>query len=266
MKYIGKYPDTTGRNAKEFYCDLMQTTLGERIKLYRKASGKTQSELGELCGVNPANLRKYESGRQNPKYETLERIARALDSAVYIIYSPEDFAADYMVKSGILSRWFDEISIEEAKRSAINPDEILGELLDTSIHDLSAHGHDKFTLYSHTRCEEAVQANQNDTLNGSALTAIPDDKAGDLAYFARLCISAGNTLDAGGATLAQVERLLQDFNKLTPIGREKALERVHELTEVPRYTFPAVTPAPASAAESTQTAPQSPAGHTDTHK
>ena len=44
----------------------------------RKRARKTQSELGELCGVNPANLRKYESGRQNPKYETVERIAQAL--------------------------------------------------------------------------------------------------------------------------------------------------------------------------------------------
>ena len=44
----------------------------------RKRARKTQSELGELCGVNPANLRKYEGGRQNQKYETVERIAQAL--------------------------------------------------------------------------------------------------------------------------------------------------------------------------------------------
>ena len=60
--------------------------------------------------------------------------------------------------------------------------------------------------------------------------------------------------------------MMQDFNKLNSAGREKALERVHELTEVPRYTSPAVTPAPASTAESTQAAPQSPTEGTDTHK
>ena len=68
------------------------------------------------------------------------------------------------------------------------------------------------------------------------------------------------------AAAAQFHKMMQDFNKLNPAGREKALERVHELTEVPRYTSPALTPAPASTAESTQAAPQSPAGDTDTHK
>lgn len=68
------------------------------------------------------------------------------------------------------------------------------------------------------------------------------------------------------AAAAQFHKMMQDFNKLNPAGREKALERVHELTEVPRYTSPAVTPAPASTAESTQAAPQSPAWDTDTPK
>lgn len=72
--------------------------------------------------------------------------------------------------------------------------------------------------------------------------------------------------ETNSAISSQIEQLLQDFNKLNPAGREKALERVHELTEVPRYTSPAVTPAPASTAESTQAAPQSPTGGNDTPK
>lgn len=58
-------------------------TIGERIKEARKAAkngkGMTQKELGEACGINEANIRKYENGRQNPKYETLQKIASALD-------------------------------------------------------------------------------------------------------------------------------------------------------------------------------------------
>lgn len=244
MKYKGNYPDTTGRSAIEFYCDLLQTTIGERIKLYRKAAGKTQSELGELCGVNPANLRKYESGRQTPKYETLERIADALGTYVFVIYSPDDFAADYMVNSGILRRWFDDIAIEEAKRSDVNADEILSELLGLDVRELSNSG------TRITTCK------------------ISPDFYSKVANLAHLMghISAGDIPDAAGAAPAQVEQLLQDFNKLNSAGQEKALERVHELTEVPRYTSPAVTPAPASTAESVQAAPQSPAGGTDTHK
>ena len=114
----------------------------------------------------------------------------------------------------------------------------------------------------------AASVEQGDTPHGSTLTAAPDSAAGKAANLAHIMgrISAGDIPDAAEAAPAQVEQLLQDFNKLNPAGREKALERVHELTEVPRYTSPAVTPAPASAAESTQAAPQSPAGGTDTHK
>ena len=104
--------------------------------------------------------------------------------------------------------------------------------------------------------------------HGSTLTAAPDSAAGKAANLAHIMgrISAGDIPDAAEAAPAQVEQLLQDFNKLNPAGREKALERVHELTEVPRYTSPAVTPAPASTAESTQAAPQSSAVNTDTPK
>lgn len=114
----------------------------------------------------------------------------------------------------------------------------------------------------------AAPMDQSDTPHGSTLTAAPDSAAGKAANLAHLMgrISAGDIPDTGRAAPAQVEQLLQDFNKLNPGGREKALERVHELTEIPRYTSPAVTPTPARAAENTQAAPQSPAGGTDTHK
>ncbi len=54
-------------------------TIGERIRNARKNAGLTQKQLGEKCGINEANIRKYESGRQNPKYETLQKIASALE-------------------------------------------------------------------------------------------------------------------------------------------------------------------------------------------
>lgn len=53
-------------------------TVGENIKRIRKEKGLTQKELGELCNINEANIRKYESGRQNPKIETIDKIADAL--------------------------------------------------------------------------------------------------------------------------------------------------------------------------------------------
>lgn len=57
-------------------------TVGETIRYYRKEKGFTQKQLGELCGINEANIRKYESGRQNAKVETLQKISNALELPV----------------------------------------------------------------------------------------------------------------------------------------------------------------------------------------
>ena len=60
-------------------------TVGENIKRIRKEKGLTQKRLGELCGINEAQIRRYELGgkNSNPKLETLEKIASALSVEVY---------------------------------------------------------------------------------------------------------------------------------------------------------------------------------------
>lgn len=55
-----------------------QNVIGERIRTIRKQKGLTQKALGELCGIAEPNIRKYELGKQNPKYGTLFKIADAL--------------------------------------------------------------------------------------------------------------------------------------------------------------------------------------------
>lgn len=54
-------------------------SVAENIKRIRKKRGFTQKELGDLCGINEANIRKYENNRQKPKIETLQKIANALE-------------------------------------------------------------------------------------------------------------------------------------------------------------------------------------------
>ena len=60
----------------------MLTYTGDMIRKYRTEKGLTQKKLGELCGIADSNIRKYESGNQNPKIETLQKIADALDIPV----------------------------------------------------------------------------------------------------------------------------------------------------------------------------------------
>ena len=63
-------------------------TLGELIKHHRKEKGLTQKELGELLGVSPQMVAQYERNVRNPKKETLQRIAKALN------VSPAEFFED----------------------------------------------------------------------------------------------------------------------------------------------------------------------------
>lgn len=63
---------------------------GIRIKEIRLQKGYTQKQLGDLCGIADSNIRKYESGKQNPKIETLQKIADALGVPLYeLLHSNE---------------------------------------------------------------------------------------------------------------------------------------------------------------------------------
>lgn len=56
-------------------------TVGERIRAARKAKKMTQAQLGQACDpvIAEPTIRRYELGKLNPKRETIEKIAHALE-------------------------------------------------------------------------------------------------------------------------------------------------------------------------------------------
>lgn len=62
-------------------------TVGENIRKLRKEKGLTQKQLGELCGINEVQIRRYELGGENsnPKIETLHKIAKALGKSIILL-------------------------------------------------------------------------------------------------------------------------------------------------------------------------------------
>ncbi|MCM1234380.1 MAG: helix-turn-helix domain-containing protein [Ruminococcus flavefaciens] len=54
-------------------------TVGKRIKEARKKAGLTQKELGERLGISYQTVAQWENDLRNPKQETLQRIANALN-------------------------------------------------------------------------------------------------------------------------------------------------------------------------------------------
>lgn len=53
-------------------------TTGDRIKNARKAAKMTQQEVADKLGMKGPSYQQYESGRRNPKRETLRKIAAAI--------------------------------------------------------------------------------------------------------------------------------------------------------------------------------------------
>ena len=67
---------------------------GGLIRAARKAKNLTQKQLGELSGIAEPTIRRYELGKLNPKYETLQRIATALEIPVWQLIPATDQEPD----------------------------------------------------------------------------------------------------------------------------------------------------------------------------
>lgn len=98
-------------------------TIGDRIKEARKSAnggkGMTQRELGEACGINEANIRKYENGRQNPKFETLQKIANVLGCDAYWLRTGKNPAIQDKAASDVMKMFCtDDSHIEKAAKLA----------------------------------------------------------------------------------------------------------------------------------------------------
>lgn len=55
---------------------------GDKIREYRKLAGLTQQELAQKSGISMMSIRRYEKGERNPTYETISKIANALETSI----------------------------------------------------------------------------------------------------------------------------------------------------------------------------------------
>lgn len=94
----------------------MPTYTGDMIRKYRTEKGLTQKKLGELCGIADSNIRKYESGNQNPKIETLQKIADALDIPVNRLLAGKIISRDEL-KEKTLGIWSDSSCTRHRRRT-----------------------------------------------------------------------------------------------------------------------------------------------------
>lgn len=86
-------------------------TTGDRIRAIRKEKGMTQKQLGQACGIAETTIRKYELGKLNPKYETLQKIAEALETTVEVLKGIPPLPTK---KEPIFDWWPEEVEINDA--------------------------------------------------------------------------------------------------------------------------------------------------------
>ena len=76
--------------------------IGERLRAARKEMGLTQTELAERLGISFVGVSQWESGKRNPKKETLVRLAAILDVPVSYFLDTEnldDEALDFLLRA-----------------------------------------------------------------------------------------------------------------------------------------------------------------------
>jgi transcriptional regulator with XRE-family HTH domain len=63
-------------------------SLGDKLKEFRKGKRYTQKVLSELSGIAEPTIRKYENNQLNPKIETLQKLATALECPLHELVDP----------------------------------------------------------------------------------------------------------------------------------------------------------------------------------
>ena len=93
----------------------------DKLREKRIEKWYTQKKLSELCGIAESTIRQYELGMRNPKLETIEKIAVALETPVqvFIEKNPEDTC-----KQRLLA-YYEKLSEEKRKELLEKAEELL---------------------------------------------------------------------------------------------------------------------------------------------
>ena len=178
-------------------------TVGEKIKYIRKQNKISQQELGNMLGVSQAMIAQYENGKRIPKIETLIKIAEALDCEV------SDIDENIIVHRHTVRLGPTPENVEQYKKNAeaekLIQKRALGEII-----------------------LEGEQEKIDDYIK---------HKSKVLPRFRENLEKFSDIVDAWGENI-----LIDRYRRLNNDGKNEAIKRIDELTEIPRYINP-TTPA-----------------------
>jgi transcriptional regulator with XRE-family HTH domain len=80
----------------------MPTSIGgvvrTNVRRLRNQLNLSQAALGERIGVRGSEISKVETGRQEPRYALLEKIAAGLEVPVAALFIPHDISAEDLLQ------------------------------------------------------------------------------------------------------------------------------------------------------------------------
>lgn len=241
-------------------------TIAKKLKKAREEKGLTQKQLADKCGIVDSAIRKYESGKINPKPDALRKLAEALDiSAMELLYLPTDdtqdsystdesplntqqvdrnsfsylmqlhhITSEYLKKSeqsGDSSQIFapmrDIHNFAETRMEEYRPE--CAEDIENAIHKLNIEMSNGIFSGELMRPKVTISTSKKET---EYLTKIID-------YIYKMIDEAILDFKAEYPTDApDAKELLNAYEKLNEKGKQLAVERLLELAQIPAYAVP----------------------------
>lgn len=174
------------------------STIGENIRQARIQRGMTQEELAELLDTTKSAISRYELGKREPRAEQLVAIANALGVSVAYLQGYETINTQEI--------------LDAMRRGDYSTAERLIGLPPGSIQPLPNEELEKINVEL-----EQQQQTTNLVLN-------------KLRIYLKTKYQIMTEQD-----YANIRDLINNFSQLTTEGQKKAIERVEELAQIPKY-------------------------------
>ena len=200
-------------------------SYGKRIRLARVAAELTQKALAERLHVSAALIGQYETGIRNPKIDTLDRIAEALELATSFFQGAQPFSDMDLIsqyKNVILATLIEKgrFNNDEKTISAVT-DYVYWKAISKNIISIIRSDFDTLSIqYTNDNDEKKNTAVENIKIETRYMTL-------DYKKYMKSLLENGYALDTFF--------ILQDLDSLNKQGMEKAKNIIRELAVNPDY-------------------------------
>lgn len=147
-----------------------ENVKGKQIKKALALTGTTQQELATKLGITQGTLTQWVNGRRNPSFETVERIAEALDVPVGFLLSDKiETTQDFLNRTSKQTEFIPVLGLS----SATNEKFILEENEETYIR-FPKTGEHQFAIKVEGNCMENPKDLRNSIFDGDYIIIDPD--------------------------------------------------------------------------------------------